>query len=51
MGTLTKIIPSRRTERIAYAIRDIVCVAQRRKQERGWGSYIFKYWRSHSIRF
>ena len=35
MGTLTKIIPSRRTERIAYAIRDIVCVAQRRKQEGG----------------
>lgn len=33
MGTLKTIIPSRRTENIAYAIRDIVCVAQRRADE------------------
>jgi alanine-synthesizing transaminase len=35
MSILKKIIPSRRTEHIAYAIRDIVLVAQRRKAAGG----------------
>ncbi|WP_309474825.1 aminotransferase class I/II-fold pyridoxal phosphate-dependent enzyme [Dissulfurirhabdus thermomarina] len=35
MGELKKVRPSHRTENIAYAIRDIVCVAERRAEQGG----------------